>query len=118
MTRQGLTEQEEKHLLLLLEGDVSDIDNEESDGEIDLQIPDASNIPDYTLPVGENIGVAYEVDEKSVEEEHYDAEDDIPLSLLFQKKNSLPQADFLIKKKKTKYRWRHKDIDLVVRLYF
>nr|XP_023027066.1 uncharacterized protein LOC111515061 isoform X2 [Leptinotarsa decemlineata] len=95
MTRTELTIEEERQLLLLLEGDISDIDMEESDDENNYRVTDPPGplVDHHTDPpiTSTNIGIAYEVDEKDSE-----SEDDLPLAH-FQKNRSEIHVQYLWK---------------------
>ena len=88
--RQGLTENEVKNILLLMEGDLSDLDMEDSDDDIDLpNFENDQNGPDSVI--NEN-SLSYEVLESNqndaasanddMHNSDFDSEDEIPLSML------------------------------------
>lgn len=108
MTRTGLSEEEERQLLLLLEGDVSDLDLEESDDDAEFEIEDVQDCP--TSNIIRN-GLNYE---KSNGEE-YDSDDDIPLAVRFgiQTSNNASHASTSKKEKKKEHRWQKRDLDEV-----
>ncbi|KAF5281761.1 hypothetical protein FQR65_LT14556 [Abscondita terminalis] len=91
MSRQGLTEDEVRRLLLLLDGDISDVDIE-SDGEDDelftaSNLTNNKNSPSTSVPVN---GVDVEVENVDSE---YSSEDDLPLANLKQKDLESISAD-------------------------
>ncbi|KAK5648131.1 hypothetical protein RI129_003023 [Pyrocoelia pectoralis] len=86
----GLTKDEADHLLVLLEGDISDVEIEESDDEIELEVSSRSNSSNVP-PLLET--VPYDM---IPTEQEFDSEDDLPLSY-FQKKPKKKK----LKRKKT-----------------
>lgn len=94
MSRVGLTEKEEKHILLLLEGDVSDIELEESDEEDfdendafqqTAEVDEDSISQHVTLP---NQNISFELEDDL----DFDLEDDIPLARLLPVESSSKYA--------------------------
>ncbi|KAF5274563.1 hypothetical protein FQA39_LY07175 [Lamprigera yunnana] len=106
MTCMGLTEEDEKHLLMLLDGDISDVKIEDEDeinyeneiNEKKSKFNDSIEecISGTIIPVGsKKINVEVEI----IENNEYDAEDDIALSqFLESSKNfikSIQQSDVI-----------------------
>lgn len=111
MSRVGLTEKEEKHYLLLLEGDVSDIELEESDEEDfdendafqqTAEVDEDSISQHVTLP---NQNISFELEDDL----DFDLEDDIPLARLLPVESSSKYA----RKKKEDLIWQKNDISLI-----
>lgn len=131
MTRCGLSEAEEKHILLLMEGDLSDINIESSDDEDEISLPDTEPSPsteDMINNVASSSGVQFlqianqvcvEIETSRKKDENYgngcfadieeseDSEDDIPLAQLPRPKVQLSKA----KKHRKFLKWEKKDIE-------
>ena len=82
----GLSEEEEKRLLLLLEGDISDIDLEiygDDDCEEDIEEQDHPSLEVPENKRGNILGIQVEVETTQTDTiDDWDEEDDVPLSSL------------------------------------
>jgi hypothetical protein len=91
MSRAGFTEDEERHILLLLEGDVSDVDigSDDEEDEDNIVLPNidsnlltenlindiVNNNEEHVIQLPNNLFA-------EIEEQHEDSEDDVPLTQL------------------------------------